>query len=117
MNVFQFPGQELLDKLKNVVNHETREIEWPNVVVTSSNRKYQKSVSESSFTVLANKKGTVNLQANKRDLRICEQTFYICNPFESFSYEIDSEEVVETFNIHLNYNFYIKAQYVFFKFK
>lgn len=113
MNVFQFPKKELLDKLRNVVVHQSHEIEWPNVVVTASNRKYEKSVFESSFTILANTRGAVNLYTNKRGLKICEQTFYICNPFESFNYKIDLEEEVETFNIHMNYGFYTKAQYAF----
>ncbi|QGY46978.1 helix-turn-helix domain-containing protein [Maribellus comscasis] len=113
MNVFQFPEQKLIEKFRNVISHQPGEIEWPNVVVTASKKKYQKSVFESSFTIFANIKGTVNLQTNKRNLKICEQTFYLCNPFESFRYEIDSEEETDTFNIHLNYNFYTKAKNAF----
>ncbi|MCG6189370.1 helix-turn-helix domain-containing protein [Maribellus maritimus] len=113
MNVFQFPEQKLIEKFRNVVSHQSCEIEWPNVVVTASKKKYQKSVFESSFTIFANTKGTVNLRTNKRNLKICEQTFYLSSPFESFHYEIDSEEKTETFNIHLSYNFYTKAKYAF----
>ncbi len=112
MNVFQFPQQESIDRLRNIVN-EPRGIEWPNVIVTTSEKKYKKSVYESSFTILANKKGIANLYVNKRNLKICEQTFFICNPFENFNYEIYSDDEVETFNVHLNYDFYMKAQYAF----
>nr|WP_321356411.1 AraC family transcriptional regulator [uncultured Draconibacterium sp.] len=113
MNVSQFPEQRVIDCLRNVRNDKKNELEWPNVLVTSSEKKYEKSVPESSFSIFTNKKGTVNLRTKNRELRVCEQTFYVCNPFESFSYGIDSVEEVETFNIHLNYQFYTKALYAF----
>lgn len=111
MRVFEFPKQDSIDRIRNIVESSKKEIEWPNVVVTASYKNYQKSVSESSFTILTNTKGTVKLSTSKRDIKICEQTFYISNPFESFRYEIASENLVNTFNIHINYGFYSKAQY------
>ncbi|MBS9462908.1 helix-turn-helix transcriptional regulator [Flagellimonas sp. 389] len=111
MNVFEFPKQDSIDRLRNVVESPLKEIEWPNVVVTASYKNYQKSISESSFTILANTSGTIKLSTSKRNIKVCEQTFYISNPFESFRYEIDSEDLVDTFNIHINFDFYTKAQY------
>ena len=111
MHVYEFPDQQTLSRLTNTVEYPTRDIEWPNVVVTTSHREYQKSISESSFTIFANKRGAVNLYTNKKRLRICEQVFYLSNPFESFDYEIDSDEPVETFNVHLNFNFYTGMQH------
>ncbi len=113
MNVSQFPEQRVIDCLRNIRNDKKNELEWPNVLVSSSEKKYEKSVQESSFSIFTNKKGTVNLRTKRRELRVCEQTFYVCNPFESFNYGIESEEEVETFNIHLNYVFYTKALYAF----
>lgn len=104
-----FPEQAVLDRLRNKVHAETNDLEWPNVIVNSSYKSYQKSVSESSFSIFANTKGTVKLYHSKRDLRVCEQTFYLSNPFESFGYEIDSEARVDTFNVHFNYAFYTQA--------
>lgn len=111
MHLFQFPEQKILDRMKNIVHSEVTDIEWPNAVVNAKNTKYEKIIHESSFSIFTNEKGSLRLNANNRDLKICEQTFYISNPYESFSYEIDSEETVETFNIHLNYDFYTKALY------
>ncbi len=113
MYVSQFPKQSVLDCLRNVRHDKRSELEWPNVLVTSSEKKYEKSVPESSFSIFTNKKGTVNLRTKNGELRVCEQTFYVCNPFESLGYVIDSEEEVEIFNIHLNYKFYSKALYAF----
>lgn len=111
MNVFEFPEQKVLDRLTNVVQNQKSDIEWPNVVMTSSKKKYEKSVFESSLSILANRRGTANIYTNRRSLKVCEQTFYVCNPFESFDYKIDSGELVETFNVHLNYGFYTKAMH------
>ncbi len=111
MHLFQFPEQKILDRMKNIVHSEVTDIEWPNAVVNAKNTKYEKAIHESSFSIFTNEKGSLRLNSNKRDLKICEQTFYISNPYESFNYEIDSQESVETFNIHLNYNFYAKALY------
>ena len=111
MRALEFPKQYSIDRLRNVVESPKIEIEWPNVVVTASYKNYQKLVPESSFTILANTNGTIKLSSGKKDIKICEQTFYISNPFESFRYEIASENLVNTFNIHINYGFYTKAQY------
>ncbi|MDM8159662.1 AraC family transcriptional regulator [Labilibaculum sp. K2S] len=106
-----FPKQEVLDRLRNKIHHETNDVLWPNVIVNASYKRYQKSVPESSFSIFSNKNGTVKLNNNNRNLKICEQTFYLSNPFESFDYEINSEAPVDTFNIHLNYKFYSEALY------
>jgi len=111
MNAQEFPEQIVIDRLRNVVEAPEREIAWPNVIVTASYKNYFKSVPESSFTILANVDGTVKLSMRKRAIKVCEQTFYLSNPFESFHYEIASENRVDTFNIHINYDFYTKAHY------
>jgi hypothetical protein len=106
-----FPEQAVLDKLRNKVYYDTSELEWPNVIVTSSYKKYMKSVPESSFSIFVNKNGEVKLNNNKRDVNIYKQRFYLSNPFASFDYEINSEETVDTLNIHHNYTFYSEALY------
>mgnify|MGYP000309149870 CR=1 FL=1 len=114
MHVFEFPRQESINRLKNVVKNQLSELEWPNILATTSHKQYEKTIPESAFTIITNQKGTTHLYLKKRTLKVCEQTFYLSNPFESFHYKIDSnEQQVNTFNIHLNYDFYTKALYAF----
>jgi AraC family transcriptional regulator len=112
MHALEFPRQESINRLKNVVKNQLSELEWPNVLATTSHKQYEKTIPESAFTIITNQKGAAHLYLKKRTLKVCEQTFYLSNPFESFYYKIDSnEQQVDTFNIHLNYAFYTKVLY------
>ncbi|MAG85832.1 MAG: hypothetical protein CMB97_00240 [Flavobacteriaceae bacterium] len=104
-----FPEQHTLERLRNQPNSLQGDIEWPNVVVEATYKKFQKYVPESAFSIFSNNKGKSRMNVHQRTLNVCEQTFYITNPFESFEFEINSNEPVNTFNIHLNYNFFSEA--------
>lgn len=109
MQVSQFPEQQSLDRLRNIVADPSVEIEWPNVIATVSTYEHEKSIGESSFSVLTNTRGKVKLRQRRKDITLCEQSVYLSNPFESFGYRIQSETPVDTFNIHFNYNFFCQA--------
>ena len=86
-----FPEQHTLERLRNQPNSLQGDIEWPNVVVEATYKKFQKYVPESAFSIFSNNKGKSRMNVHQRTLNVCEQTFYITNPFESFEFEINSE--------------------------
>lgn len=108
----QFPAPSTILRLKNTPSREDgNAIEWPNVVVTATANRYEKHVPESSFSIFTNVTGSANLEINKRKLRVCEQTMFVVNPYQSFYYNIQSERNINTFNIHFNYRFFQEALY------
>lgn len=110
MLVHQFPSQHIISSLKNTVSDESGlSLEWPSVVVAARENKYTKHAPESSFTIITNKIGTAGFSFRNKSLRVCEETFFILNPFQTFDYEIQSETEIETLNIHYSYSFFQEA--------
>ena len=107
-----FPDQQKVSKLRNIIrSSEDTCLEWPNVLVNTQESKYCKKADESSLTLLINSTGGSNCIIDNRKVKICDATFFIINPYQTFEYEINSSKPVETLNIHFNYKFLQESLY------
>ena len=105
MIVKEFPNPQIILNLKNIPDQENpKHIKWPNVIVTAKTKRFDKYAPESSFTVITNTQGTSHVEMGERKVNVCEQLFFIINPYQSFQYNIHSEQHVQTFNIHYDYS-------------
>lgn len=110
MLIHQFPSQQVISSLKNKVDSNSQgNVEWPSVIVAAKEKTYSKYSAETAFSIITNRQGTASFSVQNKSLRVCDETFFIFNPYQSFEYEIKSETEVETYNIHYNYSSYLEA--------
>ncbi len=106
MVTFEFPSKEVLHRLRNQQNKfEENTLLWPNIFVNASTSNFQKKIHESSLSLLCNFKGEAICKINRRNLKICTDTFLLVNCYETFEYEITTNRLTETSNLHFNYSF------------
>ncbi len=101
----EFAPQHILDRL---VNKDTtsNQIEWSNLSVEATVGCFYKRVPETSLTILTNDKGTAHIKVDGKDLKLCNSTYVILNPFQTLEYTIDAvPETVKTLNFHFNFSF------------
>ncbi|MFH6983503.1 helix-turn-helix transcriptional regulator [Marinoscillum luteum] len=103
----QFPDQSTISRLRNQPSPDGQHLTWPDVLVQSRYRTYEKSVPESSFALFALKSpGEATFRVGGKHLRICQQTLCLINPYEAFEYRIEANEAVEVQNLHLSLSTY-----------
>jgi AraC family transcriptional regulator len=106
-----FPEQKIISSLRNDPQKNQEHFKWPNVIVSANVGRYSKTVPESALTVVTNREGNALISYKNRSIRVCEQSFFIINPFQEFSYQINSDVPVKTLNFHFSYSFFQKAIY------
>lgn len=107
----KFPRHETKKKLRNsVIGQERDYIKWPDVTIHTKADEYASKVEESSFSILSvNGNGNAHIVLNKKELKICNDTFFMVGPFEHFNYTIDHGTPVEVLNFHLGIESYQDA--------
>ena len=102
----QFAEQSILNRLTNTENgKDTKSIVWANVLMNCSETSFQKTIDETSLTLITNIQGQARCEVDKHSYTVCPSAFLILNPFQRLEYTIANKEGTETANIHFNYGF------------
>ncbi|MBP0905044.1 helix-turn-helix transcriptional regulator [Mariniflexile gromovii] len=104
----KFPSQEIKNKLKNIVSDGgLNSIKWPDIVIHTTVNKHSSNIPESSFSILSiNQEGVAHINLKNRKLKICNNTFMVLTPFQTFDYIIDYSLPIEILNVHLSIETY-----------
>ncbi|MCB0430945.1 MAG: helix-turn-helix transcriptional regulator [Flavobacteriales bacterium] len=101
-----FAPQDVLLMLRNRAESEHRnEITWPNLVVHTSTKGFQKELTETSLSIFCNITGNAQAYLGKRMYRICDASLLVVNPYNHMDYRLGTEETAEVCNVHFNHAF------------
>lgn len=101
------PPQETLIRLRNKPTCSTAEICWPDVLVNARYSTLEKEIPESAFTIFTViDEGYVHINMDHKSFRFCNETLFVVNPYESFSYRISEASPLHMVNIHLSLDTY-----------
>ncbi|WP_018477865.1 helix-turn-helix transcriptional regulator [Pontibacter roseus] len=74
---------------------------WPLVILNTHTRHCHRQNIKGPFTIFTNISGTSTVSTGRQRVQVDEDSFFITNRAQYYSLEVDSEQDVETFNMHL----------------
>jgi AraC family transcriptional regulator len=104
MLLHQFPDLNMVRQLRNQSNGIGRE--WMNVALNVKCREASRTNVEGPFSIFANITGHSYCKLNGKNYRIENDQMLISMPGDVYDLEIDNLQKTETFNIHINQNFF-----------